>query len=196
MKNIYLYTGQGAYQAKDVENFLAVFDFDYQRIGENQLSKLIVPGIFIVPGGQIKAYLPAWKKVGQQKIKKFVAAGGIYIGICAGAYIAGKKFDNTLGLGFVANELKYRKHQSIVNVVDQNNKKWQLIAENGPGLALVKADKIILSDSNGRPQAIIIKFGKGFVYLFAAHPEGSVYYNKMPQRFSGAKFLFKFLKSF
>lgn len=51
MKTIYLYTGTGAYQAKDIENFFAVFGFDYQRIHESELFQLKPDGIFIVPGG-------------------------------------------------------------------------------------------------------------------------------------------------
>ena len=54
MKNIYLYTGTGAYQAKDIENFFAVFDFEYIRLHESDLSAHESDRIFIVHGGQIK----------------------------------------------------------------------------------------------------------------------------------------------
>ena len=49
-------------------------------------------------------------------------------------------------------------------------------------------------DEQGRPQAIQINYGRGQVYLFAAHPEGSVFYRQLPQDFSGAKFFDQFLR--
>ncbi|OGY40634.1 MAG: hypothetical protein A2Y82_05330 [Candidatus Buchananbacteria bacterium RBG_13_36_9] len=194
MKTIYLYTGKGAYQAKDVENFLAVFDFDYKRLNEHDLGELNSQDIFIVPGGEIKTYLPAWGTDGIKKIKEFVSSGGIYIGICGGAYVAGKSFKGVLGFNFFPKELIYRKFQSIIEVNDANGNRWQLIAENGPDLSVLDPDKIILTDNDAKPQAIQIKYGQGLVYLFSSHPEGSVFYNQLPQNFSGAKFFDQFLK--
>ncbi len=194
MKKIYVYSGIGAYQAKDIENFLAVFDFEYQRICEHDFNKLKKLGILIIPGGQIKLYLPTWGKKRINLIKNFVKSGGIYIGICAGAYIAGKQFDNIAGLSFINQELTYQKHQSVLDTTDNNNQTHQLIAENGPDLSKIDGE-IILKSVDGKPQLIKIDYGKGAVYLFASHPEGSVFYKKLPQNFSGAKFFNKFLRS-
>jgi glutamine amidotransferase-like uncharacterized protein len=194
MKTICLYTGKGAYQAKDVENFLAVFDFDYKRLNEHDLGELNNQDIFIVPGGEIKAYLPAWGTDGIEKIREFVSSGGIYIGICGGAYVAGKSFKGVPGLNFFPKELIHRKFQTIIEVSDVAGNRWQLISENGPDLSELTPDKIILTDNDGKPQAIRIKCGKGLVYLFSSHPEGSVFYNQLPQNFSGAKFFSQFLK--
>lgn len=195
MKIIYLYTGTGAYQAKDIENFLAVFDFDYRRLHESEFSELKPGGIFIVPGGKIKSYLPAWGETGVEAIRKFVSDGGTYIGICSGTYIAGKNFEGTAGLNFFENELKYIKSQEVVKVKDNFGNSWQLISENGPDLSEIKSDLVILKDRNGKPQAVKINFGKGQVYLFASHPEGSVYHKQHPQNFSGAEFFNNFLRT-
>ena len=195
MKTVYLYTGTGAYQAKDIENFLAVFDFDYRRIHESELSKLSPDGIFIVPGGLIKTYLPAWDEGGIKKIRDFVSEGGIYIGICSGAYVAGKSFNGITGLNFFENELGYIKNQEVIDVIDESRNQLELISENGPDLSEVKSDSVLLRDKNDKPQAVKINFGKGQVYLFASHPEGSVYYNQPPKTFSGAEFFDKFLKN-
>jgi glutamine amidotransferase PdxT len=195
MKTIKLYTGTGAYQAKDIENFLVVYDYDYERIDEHQFANLNKNSVLIVPGGEIAAYLSAWGTAGVQAIRDFVSAGGIYIGICAGAYIAGQEFEGTPGLNFVPQILTRNNGQKILDVTDKNDSLIHLVYENGPDLDEITADEIILKDETGKPQAIEINFGEGKVYLFAAHPEGSVYHKQMPQEFSGAKFFDKFLKT-
>ena len=195
MKTVYLYTGTGAYQAKDSENFLAVFDFDYRRLHESEFSELKSDGIFIVPGGHIKLYLPAWGEDGIKKIRDFVSEGGVYIGICSGAYVAGKSFNGKTGLNFFENELGYVKNQEVIDVTDKSDNQWKLVSENGPDLSGVKSDSVLLRDENDKPQAVKINFRKGQVYLFASHPEGSVYYKQYPQTFSGAEFFNNFLKS-
>lgn len=195
MKKIFLYTGTGAYQAKDIENFLAVFDFAYRRLHESELVKLTPDDIFIVPGGEAAAYLRAWSKNGIKKIRNFVSQGGIYIGICAGAYVAGKRFRGAAGLNFFENELTYTKSQKVIEAMDASKNRWKLISENGPNLSQIKADSVILKDRRDKPQAVRINFGKGQLYVFASHPEGSVFYEQLPQRFSGARFFNEFLKS-
>lgn len=42
--------------------------------------------ILIIPGGRANPYYEALQGSGHQKIKDFVALGGTYLGICAGAY--------------------------------------------------------------------------------------------------------------
>lgn len=194
MKNIKVYTGSGAYQARDIENFLGVFDFEFERLHESQFINLSANDILIVPGGHISAYLPAWGETGIELIKKFVSAGGAYVGICAGAYIAGGHFKGQAGLNFFPNELEYSVSQQIIDAMDAFGHSWQLITENGPNLSQVKANSVILKDERSRPQAIQINYGQGRVYLFAAHPEGSVIYRQLPQDFSGATFLNRFLR--
>lgn len=196
MKTISVYVGQGAYQAKDIENFLAVFDFDYKRVSEEMLTNLDQSGILIVPGGEIKSFLPAWGTRGVEAIRKFVADGGVYIGICSGAYIAGESFNGVPGLAFFPKILRYTKHQATIDVTDEVGHAWQLVAENGPDLSSLDVEKVILKDATtGKPQAVQIKFGRGMVYLFASHPEGSIFYGQFPQNFSGAQFFNQFLKA-
>jgi glutamine amidotransferase-like uncharacterized protein len=194
MRNIYVYNGKGAYQAKDIENFLSVFDFYYKRICEHNLKEMKSKSIFIVPGGLIDDYLPAWGKMGINIIRNFVKEGGIYMGICSGVYVAGKKYKKQNGLNFFQESLNYIKREEIVSVKDNKGKSFNLITENGPDLSLIKNGKVLLKDKKGIPYAIKINFGKGKVYLFSSHPEGSVYYKKLPQNFSGARYLLSLLK--
>lgn len=194
MKKIQVYAGSGAYQAKDIENFLAVYEYDYDRITEDHLNGLDTNSILIVPGGEIGVYLSAWGEEGVRAIRQFVESGGIYIGICAGAYIAGKKFEGVPGLNFIPQVLSKKNGQQILNTQDKLGATVQLVYENGPDLSEVSSDEIVLKDEAGKPQAVGINFGQGKVYLFSAHPEGSVYYKEIPQEFSGAKFFDQFLK--
>jgi len=194
MRDIYIYSGKGAYQSKDIENFLSVFDFYYKRICEHNLRKIRAKSIFIVPGGLIDDYLPAWGKTGVNIIRNFVKKGGIYIGICSGVYVAGKKYKKQNGLNFFQESLDYIKHKKIISVKNNKGKSFNLITENGPDLSFIKNGTTLLKDRKNIPYAIKINFGEGEVYLFSSHPEGSVYYKKLPQNFSGAKYLFSLLK--
>jgi GMP synthase-like glutamine amidotransferase len=187
MKNIFVYTGTGAYQARDVENFLAVFDFDYERISESELNILSDGDVLIVPGGEIKAYLPAFTPEGIELIRRFVDEGGTYIGICAGAYVTGESYNGISGLNFIDKEITGTKGQQVIDVHDDSAQSYQLIHENGPVLP-ENTGEPLLKDANGKVQAIKLPIGKGQVYLFAAHPEGSVYYKLTPQDFSGAQY--------
>lgn len=193
MKNIFVYIGKGAYQAKDVENFLAVFEYDYDRISEFELSQLTSNDVLIIPGGKIRDYLPAMGDIGIKNIKDFVKGGGIYIGICAGSYIAGGSYLEVQGLGFFPQLLDGNKTQSTIDVTDSEGNNLQLINENGPDLSVVKSDQILLKDKDNNSQAIMLRYGQGKVYLFAAHPEGSVYYKLLPYEFSGAIFFKSFI---
>ncbi len=194
MRKITIYTGKGAYQARDIENCLNVFDFDYERLCEHDVINLSGDGIFIVPGGAIRDYLPAWGDTGKQAIRDFVKNGGIYIGICAGSYVAGRSFNDQAGLNFFDKDLARQEGQGIVETHDAYGEPLSLINENGPDLSAVEGE-ILLKDSEGRPQAIKLQYGQGIVYLFASHPEGSLYYHQYPKEFSGAKWFTKFLLS-
>lgn len=192
MRPIFLYTGRGAYQARDIENCLNVFDFEYQRLCEHDLANLSSDGLLIIPGGAIGDYLPAWGDAGKERITRFVKNGGIYIGICAGSYVAGASFRQKTGLGFFDGELVHTNHQALIDAVDVNGNALTLVAENGPDISSIQGD-VLLKDANGNPQAISFPHEQGKVYLFASHPEGSVYYRQYPQNSSGAKWFAEFL---
>ena len=46
---------------------------------------------FFMPGGRATPYMEKLKHRGNQKISEYVANGGVYFGICAGAYYASRK---------------------------------------------------------------------------------------------------------
>lgn len=191
MKKIYIYSGAGAYQAKDVENCLVNFDLDYERLCEHDLDMLKQDGIFIVPGGSVGSYLPAWGTQGAAIIRQFVSGGGTYVGLCGGAYVAGSLYGGHVGLGFFNSELTRLGRKGIVTVSD-GEKSIDLVLENGPDFSTIPG-KIFLKDDHNHPYATHIKTGNGQALLFAAHPEGSVYYQKYPKKFSGAQYFIKLL---
>lgn len=49
--------------------------------------------MFVIPGGADLEYAKKLNGVGNQKIKEFVSSGGIYLGICAGAYYASSQIE-------------------------------------------------------------------------------------------------------
>lgn len=194
MKKIYIYTGTGAYQARDVEGCLAVFDIDYERICEHDFAKLGPADICVVPGGAIRSYLKAWNEPIREQLKNFVANGGVYIGICAGAYVAGATFDGSEGLSAVPASFVYRKRQGFPVAVTASGDRFEVIDENAPDLSGLSG-AVVLEDDAGHPLAVQVKQGRGSYYLFSVHLEGSVYHKKLPHASESAKYFVKFLTS-
>jgi len=184
MKKIAIYTGKGAYMAKDIEAFLSEHSFDYERLNENDIQKgdLLKSDIFIIGGGSIFDIIPALKQKGINEIQKFVKNGGKYIGICAGAYIASEKYYDRKGkeykgLGLVKTIFERGKGEKTVNVkflcCGEN---INLFYCNGPLIKkLGKDEELIAVDKTGKIGIIRKEFGKGLIFLFSAHPEGNLY---------------------
>lgn len=58
-------------------------------VNENSLNEDVLA--FFMPGGRATPYIEKLKVQGNQKIAEYVQNGGVYFGICAGAYYAGRK---------------------------------------------------------------------------------------------------------
>lgn len=58
-------------------------------ISENSLDNTVLA--FFMPGGRATPYIEKLRVKGNQKIRSYVENGGIYFGICAGAYYASRK---------------------------------------------------------------------------------------------------------
>ena len=193
MKNIYLYTGSGANQANEVESTLQAYDINYNRVCEHQLSSLTQNDIFIIPGGDPQEILKNWQTKDLEKIRQFVTNGGIYIGICAGVYVADKNHLGYNGLGLVSNIKDRATHSQIINVKDSAGNLMEMVVENNPDLSDIKDSEVVLNDEDNNPVAIRIYYGKGQVYLFAHHIEGSVYYKKLPHDYASSQYFVDFL---
>lgn len=68
-------------------------------IGKRITATSIIEGglapfsLFIMPGGRDRPYMAALKGIGNAQIRSFVENGGIYLGICAGAYYGCKRVE-------------------------------------------------------------------------------------------------------
>jgi glutamine amidotransferase-like uncharacterized protein len=194
MKNIYLYTGSGANQANEVENTLQAFDISYNRICEHQFSSLTQNDILITPGGDPQEMLKNWQKQDLSIIQKFINDGGIYIGICAGVYVADKNHQGYDGLNLVSNIKDRLAHSQIINVKDSSGNLMEMVVENNPDLSEIVNGEVVLNDEDANPVAVRVYYGKGQVYLFAHHIEGSVYYKKLPHDYACSQYFVDFLK--
>ncbi|MFX1343065.1 MAG: BPL-N domain-containing protein, partial [Promethearchaeota archaeon] len=86
------YNGEGAWSTDNIviPNLVAWMGCSFSTIrgSDIQAGDLVNFDVLIWPGGHYPAYWEEVGQVGKVKIQKFVANGGGYLGICAGAYWA------------------------------------------------------------------------------------------------------------
>lgn len=85
-----IYNGKGTLTAAFSGNFLSL-----EELLEGSWSR--TSSVFIMPGGRDCPYHADLKGAGNAQIRHFVEAGGIYLGICAGAYYGCKKVEFNKG---------------------------------------------------------------------------------------------------
>jgi len=201
-----IYTGKGASLAKDVMTALRKLNIPFQKVNEKDIfqDKLGNFSIFIVPGGWPEKYVYSLITKGYDKIRKFVKNGGKYIGICAGAYLASKKFrtDNGIFIGLELinptaemeikkvlpgrmREIKLSKHM-LSNGCPHKMKIWYM---NGPVFKANKKIRVIAKYENNNTAIVSSKHGKGDVILFSPHPEGNSESKINPKKYGTIKLL-------
>jgi hypothetical protein len=186
MKILFIFTGKGAYQARDVENFLNVFDYDYERVCEHDLAKLDRNDLLIVPGGAIKEYEKVFEAYATEMIK-FIGNGGTYIGICAGV--------SALAATGIIPKVIHENGFIELSATDTEGKNYDFLAENPPVLSQIDGAETLLIGEGEKILALRFSKGVGTVLLLAVHAEGSAYYNHHPKDFSGTEFLKKLINS-
>ena len=87
--------GSGAVLASDVEHALDRLRISYREVDESFIKSggLMDCSALIIPGGYTATYVSTLGEDGFREIKEFVKRGGLYIGICAGAYIAAERVE-------------------------------------------------------------------------------------------------------
>lgn len=114
--SIYIYSGLGAGADSidhTVHSLSAQFPhYHIKKMGAHDLGlgKWREDAIaFVMPGGADIYYAKRLKGKGNETISQYVREGGVYIGICAGAYYAAEQvlFDD--GQGFIVNESRELK---------------------------------------------------------------------------------------
>lgn len=168
-------------------------------IKENALGNDVA--LFIMPGGAATPFLQKLKVLGNEKIKDYVAAGGNYLGICAGAYYACTMVEfekdieqlsivrknELLGLvkakatGTLHKELAIRPYMkneesgAAVRLKWQDNEIHYAHYHGGPKFEPYNGDFEVLArydEVDGEPPAIVARdLGKGRIVLSGVHFE-------------------------
>jgi glutamine amidotransferase-like uncharacterized protein len=119
------------------------------------------------------------------RISDFLSAGGCYLGICMGAYWAGKRYFDLLDSVEPVQYIKRagadvrRSYGTVASVTWKNQKEDMYFYD---GCALVGDEeqfKTIARYANGDPMAII----QGRIGLIGCHPEAAEYWFKEPWQY-------------
>ncbi len=181
-----LYAGPGAELAKDVEFALNELEVSYNEVNEDDIKKGTLENylVLIIPGGYTKRAVSSLGGEGFEMIRKFVADGGGYIGICAGAYLAAQRVEvpgRPQGLGIIDIQNIRKEGMGIRKIylkehpITENLEKDVVIYyQNGPEILIKGEVKEAATYENGSLAIVTASFGKGRVVLFSPHPEGSI----------------------
>jgi N-formylglutamate amidohydrolase/glutamine amidotransferase-like uncharacterized protein len=156
--------------------------------------------VLIHPGGSGGRQGRHLGEEGREKIREFVASGGGYIGICAGAYLASADYEWSLNVldAKVLDRKHWARGTGMVDIaltdtgqrVLRSNQP-QLTVYYGQGPLLAPADREDIADyetvasfntevaKNGAPRGVMIgktaiamgQYGHGRVLCFSPHPE-------------------------
>lgn len=167
-------------------------------IYRNRLNDKVLA--LFMPGGASTPYRHKLKVRGNEKIRKFVREGGVYYGICAGAYYACKQTEfekdlpqsrivaeyeldllNAKAIGSLYKELniepfaKNPASSAAVELFDENGDIVSVHYHGGPYFELNEAENVeILARYNlegFKPAVVLQQYGKGKVILSGVHYE-------------------------
>jgi biotin--protein ligase len=153
--------------------------------------------LFVMPGGRDMPYHEKLKGAGIKKIQEFVEMGGVYLGVCAGAYFASShiEFEKGTPLEIIAErDLKFYKGVAKGPILGSGHfayhhgggilyPKIQFLETglvlpvyyNGgcgfPGAERIPKTKVHALFPNTVPAVIECKVGKGKAILTGVHPE-------------------------
>jgi glutamine amidotransferase-like uncharacterized protein len=187
-KPVCIYAGTGAVLAKDVEVALGKLAMPYREVGDRGIRSggLDDCSLLIVPGGYTARYVDALGEEGFERIREFVAGGGGYVGICAGAYIAARNVEvpgRPPGLGIIEIENDRRAGRGlrtitvaqpehpVVNGYEGGVDIWY---QNGPMMKAGEGVETLAVYEEGGAAIVCATYGEGKVIIFSPHPEGSL----------------------
>jgi Uncharacterized conserved protein len=194
-RRVCIYAGSGAVFAGDVELALDKMGMSYYEVDEDFIARGNINTnmnmninmnctCLIVPGGDTSAYVSTLSK-NFDKIRDFILAGGEYIGICAGAYIASDRVEipgHPEGLGIINITNKRRSGTGLVDIVmDLDNpiaegcpKLMKIWYQNGPYIIPGEGVEVVARYNEDYAAIVRSKYGKGNAIIFSPHPEGSI----------------------
>ena len=130
--------------------------------------------LLIIPGGNFEVIGKALKPDTSAKIRKAVAKGLNYLGICAGAFFGGASPLNGLNLtsgvrfGFYSAE-NHGIQKTAVRIADAGSGTLEQYWENGPELS--GWGMIVAKYPDGTPAVVEGMSGQGWVIFSGVHPE-------------------------
>jgi len=186
-KGTCVYAGTGAVRARDVEAALSSLGIPYKELDERAIvgGALKSCSVLIVPGGYTQRMLEALGSGGAERIRAFVSAGGGYIGICAGAYLAAGTVEvpeRPAGLGVIPikNRRMAGKGMTKITIARREHplaqgcpRTMEIWYENGP--IIEPADGVeVIATYEGGAAVVSGTYGRGMVVVFSPHPEGCI----------------------
>ena len=187
-KCVCLYTGAGAVLARGVEIALDKLALPCREVGERDIrgGRWGDCSLLIVPGGYTARYVDALGEEGFEQIREFVAGGGGYIGICAGAYIAPRSVEvpgHPPGLGIIEirSERKAGRGLRTITIARPEHPVMKgyegevnIWYKNGPMMKAGEGAETLAVYEEGGAAIVCATYGQGKVVIFSPHPEGSL----------------------
>lgn len=169
------------------------FGLDVRYVGPREALRLDAATLagaclYAHPGGGDLA--PAWRRMKRHRhdLRRFVAAGGGYLGLCLGAYLAG----TSPGLGLLPGDTdRYaggrgaalRTTADTLVEIDWRGRRRTVFAQDPPVFVLERgadtdlgpgrATGVIARYPDGAPAALLARHGEGRVAVVGPHPEAT-----------------------
>lgn len=169
--------GSGKYQAA----LIGPGSFPFHPITLNKLKEATM---LVIPGGwgDSDQFDNSLLRSNAGDIRNYVAAGGKYLGICMGSYLAGHHYidllaKNTKAVQYVRRKLSTIKHEKHAVVsLDWGGQEKTVYFHDGAAFVPRKryrriSGKIVARYRNGDAAALIQKYKKGVVGVVGPHPE-------------------------
>ena len=148
-----------------------------------EASSFVGATLYAQPGGDTstRAAYRSLGMAGQEAIRNFVAAGGRYLGICQGAYLAGSRYS---GLGLLSpgdagwyvgtRGAEHKVRRSDVIPTRWGSHTHHMYFQDGPYLipSQVPGEKILARYTNGRAAVLVRPYGAGRSRSRWATPRG------------------------
>lgn len=179
--SILLFTGPGtsANDVAAVESILKQEHLSYATANAHQLnalnaSQLLTYRLLIVPGGNFIVMSDSLSPRTMSNIHDAVQNGLNYLGICAGAFLAGHGTYNSVNL---ASDVQFRFYEAeergvrkaVVVIASVGTPPVEHYWEDGPQLTGWGA--VVAKYPDGTPAVVEGQSGKGWVVLTGVHPE-------------------------
>lgn len=195
-----LYNGSGSWSdnVDSLKDFFTSYEIDFGLIDENNIidpDLLNKYEIVFLPGGFAAEY--RYDISDHDIIRNFVADGGLFVGICAGAYYAadlfvwkGEEYDYPLeifygsSVGPLVGQIGWGE-QALLNLTPEHpaNENFEdeleiyyfdgpyFIPNNSADVYTGKIEILAHYNVNNQPAVIAGRFGDGGYLLFGPHPE-------------------------